>query len=141
MYIKINTKLFISSCSLFLYSLLALSTYAAAAADTACPASNKPSSQNHIDCVYDWGPWAFNIQPAASGVRAAVTPLLPHHARVTLRTNSIAALAPVDHTPTPFTPTIIAPPAATPPLPVTPPPAPHVGPSSGTGYISGTGGL
>ncbi len=104
---KIHTKRLIPGRSLCLCSLLALTTPAfaatpVAATDTGCTANNHLTSSNadYVDCVYDWGPWALDIEPAAGGVHVSTTrPLVPHRARVTLRTNSIAALAPVDHAP------------------------------------------
>jgi len=102
----------------------------------------QPGHNNSADCVFDWGAWGLNIEPAAGGISHSPGQIIkPLHPQFSLTTNSTAALAPTEIPPAVKPPTIAAPPAATPHIPVTPPPSPHVGTSPGTGSISGTGGL
>jgi len=83
----------------------------------------------YVDSVLKWGAWELDIEPAAGGI-SAPTPraLNARGAKVTLRTNSIAALAPsapvpgggtssnpiVPGTPVPQRPSIPTPPGGTP---------------------------
>jgi len=78
----------------------------------------------YVDSVHKWGAWALDIEPAAGGLQASNTlPLYARDAKVSLRTNSIAALMPplntVPNQPTvPTVPQIpITPPTVTPPSP------------------------
>ena len=89
----------------------------------------------YVDSVLKWGAWELDIEPAAGGI-SPPTPraLNARNAKVTLRTNSIAALAPSaptpgGGTPTPpvsTAPTTFAPPAATPVTTYSPPPSSNV---------------
>ena len=49
----------------------------------------------YTDSVKSWGAWALDIEPAAGGLQAAGTqPLHARSAKLSLRTDSIAALSP-----------------------------------------------
>ncbi len=49
----------------------------------------------YVDSVLKWGAWELDIEPAAGGISAPTTRALnTRSAKVALRTNSIAALAP-----------------------------------------------
>jgi len=49
----------------------------------------------YTDSVQNWGAWALDIEPAAGGLQAAGTqPLNARSSKLSLRTNSIAALSP-----------------------------------------------
>ena len=49
----------------------------------------------YIDSVHNWGAWELDIEPAAGGLHEAGTqPLHARSAKLSLRTNSIAALSP-----------------------------------------------
>ena len=49
----------------------------------------------YTDSVHNWGAWALDIEPAAGGLQATGTqPLNARSAKLSLRTNSIAALSP-----------------------------------------------
>lgn len=98
---------------------------------------------DYVDSVTKWGAWELDIEPAAGGLQQSSSQILnARDSKVTLRTNSIAALAPqrpdipavpavpaIPATPTtpavpavpaiPAAPTIPAPPGATPPVIVT----------------------
>jgi len=68
-----------------LSATVALSTNAYAAADETA----------YTDSVHNWGAWALDIEPAAGGLQASGTqPLNARSAKLSLRTNSIAALSP-----------------------------------------------
>jgi len=73
----------------------------------------------YVDSVLKWGAWELDIEPAAGGI-SAPTPraLNARNAKVTLRTNSIAALAP--QTPRGGTPVNPIVPGTPVPPPVTP---------------------
>ena len=95
----------------------------------------------YVDSVTQWGAWELDIEPAAGGLQQSSNPVInARDSKVTLRTNSIAALAPqrpdrpnrpavpavpaIPATPTtPAVPAIpaipAAPPGATPPVIVT----------------------
>ena len=93
---------------------------------------------DYVDSVTKWGAWELDIEPAAGGLQQSSSQILnARDSKVTLRTNSIAALAPqrpdipavpavpaIPATPTtPAVPAIpaipAAPPGATPPVIVT----------------------
>jgi hypothetical protein len=101
---------------------------------------------DYVDSVTKWGAWELDIEPAAGGLQQSSSQIInARDSKVTLRTNSIAALAPqrpgipatpavpavpaIPATPTtpavpavpaiPAAPNIPAPPAATPPVIVT----------------------
>ena len=93
---------------------------------------------DYVDSVTKWGAWELDIEPAAGGLQQSSSQILKaRDSKVTLRTNSIAALAPqrpdipavpavpaIPATPTtPAVPAIpaipAAPPGATPPVIVT----------------------
>lgn len=74
----------------------------------------------YVDSVTKWGAWELDIEPAAGGLTPSSTGALnARDSRVTLRTNSISALAP---------PTVSKPPAIIPPpvMPPVLPPAPQI---------------
>ena len=98
---------------------------------------------DYVDSVTKWGAWELDIEPAAGGLQQSSSQIInARDSKVTLRTNSIAALAPqrpdipavpavpaIPATPTtpavpaipaiPAAPTTPAPPGATPPIVVT----------------------
>lgn len=62
----------------------------------------------YVDSVHKWGAWELDIEPAAGGLSQPSTqPLSARNSKVSLRTNSISALAPQQ--------------TANPVLPITPP--------------------
>ncbi len=64
-----------------------------------------------VDSVHKWGAWELDIEPAAGGLNQSSTqPLNARSSKVTLRTNSISALAPQP-----------APQITNPPAPIAPP--------------------
>lgn len=73
---------------------------------------------NSADCVFDWGAWGLDIEPAAGGISHSsgqiIKPLIP---QFSLTTNSTAALAPTE-----------IPPVVTPPPVNTAPPSPNTRP-------------
>ncbi|MBT8118776.1 MAG: hypothetical protein KJN89_03570 [Gammaproteobacteria bacterium] len=78
----------------------------------------------YVDSVTKWGAWELDIEPAAGGLTPPSTGALnARDSRVTLRTNSISALAPPSQPPavvqTPIMPPVV--PSAPPAPPVTPP--------------------
>ena len=81
-------------------------------------------SVTYVDSVLKWGAWELDIEPAAGGI-SAPTPraLNARGAKVTLRTNSIAALAPTPDVPTN---TIVLPGAPVPQRPPTQPVNPPI---------------
>ncbi len=73
---------------------------------------------NSADCVFDWGAWGLNIEPAAGGVSHSPGQIIkPLHSQFSLTTNSTAALAPAE-----------IPPVVTPPPVNTAPPSPNTRP-------------
>ena len=82
----------------------------------------------YVDSIHKWGAWELDIEPAAGGLQQSSSQVLnARNSKVSLRTNSVSALAPqrpaVPATPTtPAVPAIsaapIAPPAATPSIPI-----------------------
>jgi hypothetical protein len=77
-------------------------------------------NQAYVDSVTQWGAWELDIEPAAGGITQADTGALKaRNSKVSLRTNSISALAP----PAPPTQPV-------PPLPVTPTSTPTLTPIS-----------
>ena len=85
----------------------------------------------YVDSIHKWGAWEHDIEPAAGGLQQSSSQVLnARDSKVSLRTNSVSALAPqrpavpaVPATPTtPAVPAIsaapIAPPAATPSIPI-----------------------
>ena len=116
--LKALTRLTIQCC--FLATAMAITTNAIATTENTA----------FVDSVHNWGAWALDIEPAAGGLQTPGTqPLHARTARVSLRTNSMSALAPSrpqseimvtpSPNPTPRTPTPSAP--TPPPPPVTPP--------------------
>lgn len=81
------------------------------------------SSVAYVDSVLKWGAWELDIEPAAGGI-SAPTPraLNARGAKVTLRTNSITALAPppAPSSGTPFNPIVSGTPVPTPVIPTSP---------------------
>ncbi|NOQ88828.1 MAG: hypothetical protein GQ550_07875 [Gammaproteobacteria bacterium] len=101
----------------------------------AAPASFADQSNlAYVDSVLKWGAWGLDIEPAAGGLSQPTTQALnARNSKVTLRTNSFAALAPpgraipaIPATPAvPATPTIPAVPAI-PAIPAVTPISPSV---------------
>lgn len=93
---------------------------------------------DYVDSVTKWGAWELDIEPAAGGLQQSSSQILnARDSKVTLRTNSIAALAPQrpDIPAVPATPTTPAVPAV-PAVPVITPISPSVpipvgGPNNG----------
>jgi len=92
---------------------VALSTNAFAAKDNTA----------YTDSVHNWGAWALDIEPAAGGLQEAGTqPLNVRSSKLSLRTDSIAALSPrratgdiaISPKPAPVPPTTPATPTITP---------------------------
>ena len=78
----------------------------------------------YVDSVTQWGPWELDIEPAAGGLTPPSTGALnARDSRVSLRTNSIAALAPP-----PGQPVVPNAPAPVPPIvtPIVTPQIPNV---------------
>ena len=94
----------------------------------------------YVDSIHKWGAWELDIEPAAGGLQQSSSQVLKaRDSKVSLRTNSVSALAPqrpavpatraipaVPATPAtpavpaiPAAPTTPAPPIATPPIVVT----------------------
>ena len=83
-----------------------------------------------------WGAWELDIEPAAGGLQQSSSQIInARDSKVTLRTNSIAALAPQrPGPPTQTAPVIFSPsptPIVPPVVPVTPPPPPVTPPIGG----------
>lgn len=83
----------------------------------------------YVDSIHQWGPWELDIEPAAGGIQPPSTKALnARDSKVSLRINSIAALAPqAPQTPVAFnSPVPIVPPVVpvTPPAPPVTPPRP-----------------
>lgn len=134
-----NTKILILATAILSPILFSASAIAAADADK-CQSLHK--SHEDADCVFEWGAWEMDIEPAASGINSSGNhPIKANGSQFTLTANGTSSIAPKLKPVAVIEPTIPAPPAATPNIPVTPPPAPNVGASSGTSSISGTGGL
>jgi len=87
----------------------------------------------YVDSVHQWGPWELDIEPAAGGLQPPTTRAInARDSKVSLRINSVSALAPQDRTPVIFVPSPTPTPTPAPPLPVTPPiPPGKGGPSDG----------
>lgn len=86
------------------------------------------SSSAYVDSIHQWGAWELDIEPAAGGLTPQTTqPLNARSAKITIRTNSISALAPA----APATITPISPISVPPVIPVTPPPPPVTPPIGG----------
>ena len=90
----------------------------------------------YVDSVTKWGAWELDIEPAAGGLQQSSNPVInARESKVTLRTNSIAALAPQrPGPPTQTAPVIFSPsptPIVPPVVPVTPPPPPVTPPIGG----------
>jgi len=83
------------------------------------------STTAYVDSIHQWGAWELDIEPAAGGLTPQTTrPLNARGAKITLRTNSISALAPA-------APATITPISPVPVVPFTPPPPPVVPPIGG----------
>lgn len=58
--------------------------------------TNDESSTAYVDSIHQWGAWNLDIEPAAGGLQPPSTqPLNARDTKLSLRTNSISALAPV----------------------------------------------
>lgn len=91
---------------------------------------------DYVDSVTKWGAWELDIEPAAGGLQQSSSQIInARDSKVTLRTNSIAALAPQrPGPPTQTAPVIFSPsptPIVPPVVPVTPPPPPVTPPIGG----------
>lgn len=90
----------------------------------------------YVDSIHKWGAWELDIEPAAGGLSQTQTQALnARNSKVTLRTNSVAVLAPPA---SPKSPVVFSPPSAlivpnvVPVTPPTPPVTPAIGgPTSG----------
>jgi len=94
--------------------------------------NDNPSTETaYVDSIHQWGAWELDIEPAAGGITPAATQALnTRNPKVSLRINSIAALAPVAGATAPVPPVAIPPaPPITPP--VAPPAIPHIPPRVG----------
>jgi hypothetical protein len=109
---NISTKSLLIQLCLVTVSFF-LTVTSAAATNENSTQDYKNSTNEYVDSVHQWGAWGLDIEPAAGGLQApAAQALKTRNAKVRLRTNSIAALAPQRPE------TITRAPA---PLPVTPP--------------------
>lgn len=85
------------------------------------------TTPDYVDSVQKWGAWGLDIEPAAGGLQQSSSQgLKARDSKVSLRTNSISALAPPSPSPVIFSPPtspIVPPvvPVITPLPPVTPP--------------------
>ena len=113
--------------SKILFIALSLLITPAAIASTAGDATKNNS---YVDSVTQWGAWNLDIEPAAGGLTPAATQALNARGNnLSLRANSISALAQVAPTPKPATPSPAIP--VTPFVPVTPViPVTPVGPTN-----------
>ena len=96
---------------------------------SASSATAEESDVAYVDSVLKWGAWELDIEPAAGGLSAATTKALnPRGSKVSLRTNSIAALAPPGAPERPIKPGIPSTPPVTPPptVPTLTPISPNV---------------
>lgn len=106
----------VNTVRLFTSALLLSVTATSSAADND---SSGPATA-YVDSIHQWGAWALDIEPAAGGLQRQTTqPLNARGTKLTLRTNSISALAPAPPANT-NQPAIPVAPTPTPP-PVTPP--------------------
>lgn len=99
----------------------------------AAPASFADQSNlAYVDSVLKWGAWGLDIEPAAGGLSQPTTQALnARNSKVSLRTNSIAALGPPTPTKSPVIFTSPSTPIVPPVVPVTPPPPPVTPPIGG----------
>jgi len=110
-----------------IFTLITASTMSAAELKWQDSDEDSESEVAYVDSVTKWGPWELDIEPAAGGLTPASTGVLnARGSKVTLRTNSIAALAPPasPKTPVTFTPSpmpVPVLPTVTPVIPVAPP--------------------
>lgn len=95
---------------------------------TATASIAEQANTPYVDSVLKWGAWELDIEPAAGGLsQPAIQALNARNAKINLRTNSMAALAPPPHKTTtgissnPTGPTV---PATTPPVITTAPTVP-----------------
>lgn len=115
-------------------------TLSFATASIAAWKNSEDEAPEYVDSIHKWGAWELDIEPAAGGLQQSSSQVLnARDSKVSLRTNSVSALAPqrpavpatraipaVPATPTtpaipaiPALPTMPAPPGATPPVVVT----------------------
>ena len=107
-------------------------------------ATDPEGATSYVDSINEWGAWELGIEPAAGGLQQSSSQILnARDSKVTLRTNSIAALAPqrpaipaVPAVPaipaTPTTPAVPAVPAVPAITPISPSvPIPVGGPNNG----------
>jgi len=113
-------------------AVLAALCLAYASASVAEWREDDPDTVVYVDSIHQWGPWELDIEPAAGGIQPPSSKALnARDSKVSLRTNSIAALAPTATSPVPApAPVVVTTPTtpiAPPVVPVTPP-APPVKP-------------
>jgi len=112
-----------------IFTLITASTMSAAELKWQDSDEDSESEVAYVDSVTKWGPWELDIEPAAGGLTPPSTGALnARNSKVTLRTNSIAALAPPTPTPTPII--ITSTPIPAPPVTTPPSPAPRITPIS-----------
>lgn len=124
----------------YLLSRLVLTVMTMLFATTSMAAWNNSTdtTPDYVDSVHSWGAWELDIEPAAGGLQSASAQVVnPRDSKVTLRINSVSALAPSAPVPSNVvasTPTVPAVPAipggpggpaipAVPAVPVAPPAA------------------
>lgn len=89
-----NHKSILSHASPFLCSNATILVLALSAV-TNVNAGDDSTTAAYVDSIHKWGAWELDIEPAAGGLQQPPTQALnARDSRVTLRTNSIAALAP-----------------------------------------------
>jgi hypothetical protein len=132
MKMKHSTSKYASLVRLLSAALLILPFASVDAADDSATGkgdADKSATVAYVDSVQKWGAWELDIEPAAGGLQASATrPLNVRNAKISLRTNSMAALAPPKGASKPpggtsppvIPPPVTPPPSITPPLPAAP---------------------
>ena len=118
-----STKNSITNLTFGLFSInaarLVITTLALSFASTSNAAwkNSADEAPEYVDSIHKWGAWELDIEPAAGGLQQPASQALKaRDSKVSLRTNSVSALAPQR----PAIPAIpAAPPGATPPVIVT----------------------
>lgn len=113
-----------------LFFIAVTSAYATSTMADAPVSNEETNNTAYVDSIHQWGPWELDIEPAAGGLQQASTQALnARTTKISLRSNSVAALAPQR----PATPAIPAVPATppTPAIPATPATPPRGGPADG----------
>jgi len=129
----------------FVSALLLAATPASFAATNGSAMENAAPQAAYVDSVKKWGAWGLGIEPAAGGIQPPSTqPLKARNTNLSLRTNSISALAPrrTASMAGSTAPTNFAPSGATPVTTFSPPPSPNIIPvNPGATIPSGNGNL